>query len=238
MIEKTELIVISGVTRGLGRAMALGFVAAGHTVVGCGRSAKEIDSLLWTLGAPHGFEVVDVSEDEAVSKWATEVLTAHGPPDRLINNAGLMNTPAPLWDVPAAEMDRLLQVNVGGTANMIRHFLPAMINRGSGVIVNFSSGWGRTTAPDVAPYCATKWAIEGLNQALAQDLPRGIATVALNPGIIDTEMLRTCWADQADGSPRPADWAAKALPYILSLGADNNGGSVTVALLSTSCPDY
>jgi len=63
--------------------------------------------------------------------------------------------------------------------------VPAMVRRGQGVIVNFSSGWGRSTDAGVAPYCATKWAIEGLTQALAQELPPGMAAVPLNPGIIN-----------------------------------------------------
>ena len=80
-----------------------------------------------------------------------------------------------------------MDVNIKGTVNVIRHFVPAMVERRRGVIVNFSSGWGRSTRAEVAPYCATKWAIEGFTQALAQELPPGMAAVPLNPGIINTE---------------------------------------------------
>lgn len=65
------------------------------------------------------------------------------------------------------------------------------------IIVNISSGWGRSTSPEVAPYCASKWAIEGLTQALAQELPSGMVTVALNPGIIHTDMLNICFGEEA-----------------------------------------
>ena len=116
-------------------------------------------------------------------------------------------------------------MNVGGTVHVIRHFTPAMIARGRGVIVNFSSGWGRSTAPEVAIYCASKFAIEGLTQALAQELPKGVATVALNPGIIDTEMLRSCFAGGASAYPKPAEWAKRAGPFLLALGAKDNGRS-------------
>ena len=74
-----------------------------------------------------------------------------------------------------------------------------VVARRRGVIVNFSSGWGRSTAPEVAPYCATKWAIEGLTQALAEELPAGMAAVPLNPGIINTEMLQSCFGAGAAG---------------------------------------
>ena len=87
--------------------------------------------------------------------------------------------------------------NIKGVASVIRYFTPAMIDRGTGVIVNFSSGWGRSTSPEVAPYCATKWAIEGLTGALSQELPAGLAAVALNPGVIDTDMQ----ADLRQASP-------------------------------------
>src|SRR5262249_47620774 len=137
------------------------------------------------------------------------------------------NANAPLWDVPADEFDRLIDVNIKGVANVIRAFVPAMIARGSGVIVNFSSGWGRSTSPEVAPYCASKYAIEGLTLALAQELPRGLAAVPLNPGIIDTEMLRSCFGDGAASYPSPQRWAEKAVPFLLGLGLRHNGQSLT-----------
>jgi NAD(P)-dependent dehydrogenase (short-subunit alcohol dehydrogenase family) len=102
-----------------------------------------------------------------------------------------------------------------------------MIDRGSGVIVNFSSGWGRSTAPDVAPYCATKWAIEGLTQALARELPAGLAAIPLNPGIIDTEMLRGCFGPGAAGHPTAGQWAEASVPFLAKLGPQDNGRSLS-----------
>ena len=97
----------------------------------------------------------------------------------------------------------MLDVNVKGVFNVIRAFVPAMVRRKSGVIVNLSSGWGRSTSPEVAPYCATKYAIEGLTLALAQELPAGMAAVPLNPGVIDTDMLRQAWSDGATPTRKP-----------------------------------
>jgi NAD(P)-dependent dehydrogenase (short-subunit alcohol dehydrogenase family) len=91
-----------------------------------------------------------------------------------------------------------------------------------------SSGWGRGVAPNVAPYCASKWAIEGLTRALAEELPLGMAAVPLNPGVIDTDMLRQCWADGAGDYPKAATWAETAGPFILSLGAKDNGQPLSV----------
>ena len=99
-----------------------------------------------------------------VKAWAGRSLKTHGPPDLLLNNAGLINRNAPtLGDRARAEFDDVMDTNLKGVANVIRHFAPAMVKRSSGVIVNFSSGWGRSTDAEVAPYCATKWAVEGLD---------------------------------------------------------------------------
>ena len=228
MPRSIRRIVISGVTRGLGRAMLDEFVSLGHTVAGCGRSEAAIDDLRLKFAARHRFATVDVADDFQVGQWARHVLTTMGPPDILINNAALTNKPAPLWEVSAAEFDALIDVNVKGVANMLRHFVPAMIAGGRGVIVNFSSGWGRSTAPDVAPYCASKWAIEGLTGSLAQELPEGMAAVTMNPGIIDTDMLRLSFGETAGGYEAPSAWAERAVPLLLKLGPKNNGKALNI----------
>jgi NAD(P)-dependent dehydrogenase (short-subunit alcohol dehydrogenase family) len=225
---KGRLIVITGVSRGLGRAMVEEFIRRGHTVAGCGRSAAAVAELTRCHGATHDFAVVDVASDEAVQAWAKRILQSHGAPDLLLNNAAIINRNAPLWEVGAREFSDVVDVNLKGVANVIRHFVPAMIARRSGVIVNFSSGWGRSTSAEVAPYCATKWAMEGLTQALAQELPAGMAAVPLNPGIINTDMLRSCFGGSAATYPAAGEWAKLAVPFLLKLGAQDNGRPLTV----------
>lgn len=221
-------IVITGVTRGLGRALADWYIANGHTVIGCGRSGSEIFDLRFSHPEPHSFDAVDVTEAVKVEIWAERITGIHGAPDILINNAALMNEPAPLWKVPAQEFSKLIDVNVKGVANVIRAFLPSMIDAGRGVVVNLSSGWGRSVDANVAPYCASKYAIEGLTKALAEELPEGLAAVPLNPGVINTDMLRRCWPEGAASHPSPAEWAVRAAPFILGLGRRHNGRSLTV----------
>jgi NAD(P)-dependent dehydrogenase (short-subunit alcohol dehydrogenase family) len=227
MPTSTRRIVITGATRGLGRAMAERFVALGHTVAGCGRSVAHVAELTKLHPAPHDFAAVDVADGGAVAAWAKDVLAKLGPPDLLMNNAAIINDNAPLWEVPAEQFDRLIDINVKGVANVIRAFVPAMIQRGSGVVVNFSSGWGRSTSPEVAPYCASKYAIEGLTKALAQELPRGLAAVPLNPGIIDTDMLRSSFGSDAGSYISAEAWAEKAVPFLLDLGPRHNGQALT-----------
>jgi NAD(P)-dependent dehydrogenase (short-subunit alcohol dehydrogenase family) len=226
MSEK-KIVVITGVTRGLGRAMAEEFARLGHAVVGCGRSEREIEQLRAELGKPHEFAAVNVAADDAVKTWAAEVLRTQGAPNLLLNNAAVINKNAPLWEVSADEFSRVMDINVKGTVSVIRHFLPAMIKQGNGVVVNFSSGWGRSTDAEVAPYCASKWAIEGLTQSLSQELPSGLAAVALNPGIINTDMLRSCFGGSASSYPTPERWAKTAVPFLLRLGPNDNGKQLT-----------
>ncbi|MGE4550486.1 MAG: SDR family oxidoreductase, partial [Opitutales bacterium] len=139
----------------------------------------------------------------------------------------VINRNAPLTALSDEEVSKVLDVNVKGLASVMRHFLPAMEDRGQGVVVNFSSGWGRSTSPEVAPYCASKWAVEGLSQAVAQEVGDGVAVVALNPGIIDTDMLRSCFGDSAASYPNAEAWATRAIPFLEGLGASNNGQSLT-----------
>ena len=228
MATTAKTFVITGVSRGCGRALTAELIRLGHVVLGCGRSGTEITALKQQFPPPHGFSVVDVANDAQVAVWAGQVLAGREAPDFLVNNAALMNHGAPLWQVPAREFSEVIDVNVKGTANVIRHFVPAMIRRGRGVIVNFSSGWGRSTDPEFAPYCATKWAIEGLTQAFAQELPPGLAAVPLNPGIINTDMLRTCFGGSAGSYPAAAEWAKTAAPFILKINPAENGKPLTV----------
>jgi NAD(P)-dependent dehydrogenase (short-subunit alcohol dehydrogenase family) len=194
----SRVVVITGATRGLGRALVDGFSKLGHRVIGCGRSREEIDQLRREPGPAEAFTVVDVVSDPAVKSWADAWLARFGPPDLLINNAAVINRNAPLWEVPASEFDLVVDVNLKGVANVIRHVVPAMIERGSGVIVNLSSGWGRSTSPEVAPYCATKWGIE------------------------------STFGGKASGFLGPEAWAREAVPFLLALGAKDNGKALTV----------
>jgi NAD(P)-dependent dehydrogenase (short-subunit alcohol dehydrogenase family) len=227
-VSKAKIALITGVTRGLGRAMAEEFMRQGLVVLGCGRSPEKVSALSSSSGSPHDFAVVNVASDDEVKSWARRLLKEFGPPDLLLNNAALINRNAPLWKVSAKEFSEIIDVNIKGVANVLRHFVPAMVERKSGVIVNFSSGWGRSTAAEVAPYCATKWAIEGLTQALAQELPAGMAAIPLNPGIINTEMLQSCFGGSASAYPTARQWAKVAVPFILNLGPAENGRSLSV----------
>jgi len=221
-------VVITGASRGLGRAMAVAFAAEGWSVSGCGTDAAALKGLADQLGSEHLLRVCDVTDPTAVEEFAAAATKRFGAPDLLLNNAATINPNKPLWEVSADEFGRVIDINLKGVHLIIRSFVPGMIGRGKGMVVNFSSGWGRSTSPDVAPYCATKWGIEGLTAALAQELPTGLAAVALNPGVIDTRMLRSCLGERAGSHPTPEKWAKAAVPYLVSLSTRHNGMALTV----------
>lgn len=150
-------------------------------------------------------------------------------PELVINNAGRINRNAPLWEVPEEEFEAVLDINVAGAHRILRRVIPILVERGRGICVNMSSGWGRSTSPEVAPYCASKWAIEGLSRALAQELPEGVACASLNPGVIHTRMLESAFGKTgAARCPDPDEWAARAVPFLRSLDASANGQALSV----------
>jgi NAD(P)-dependent dehydrogenase (short-subunit alcohol dehydrogenase family) len=223
-----KLIVITGVSRGLGQAITEGFIQLENTVLGCARSKNTVEKLQEKFRHPHNFTAVDVAEAEQVQIWAKRLIADYGTPDLLINNAAIINDLAPFWQILSQEFDHLIDVNIKGVANVLRHFLPAMIEQKKGIIVNVSSGWGRSTSPGVSSYCASKWAIEGLTRSLAQELPKGMAAIPLNPGIIHTEMLEVCYGEDAANYTTIKDWTQKAVPFLLQLSEADNGMPLTV----------
>lgn len=222
-------VLITGVSRGLGRALALELAKRGHTVIGCARSKDRIASLQSDLDpSKHLLTSVDVSSDSSVAELARLVMETRGAPDIIVNNAGTINKNNKIWEVPSEEFDTVIDTNIKGVANVLRHFLPPMIKNKQGIIVNLSSGWGRSAAAEVAPYCASKWAIEGLTRSVAKELPAGMTIIALSPGVVNTDMLASCFGTSASLYQTPEAWAPKAATMILNLTVEDNGASLTV----------
>lgn len=224
-----KLILITGVSRGLGRAMTEHFIQLGHTVIGCACSQQEIKNLQQQFPNTHHFSAVDIANEAQVEAWSKVIISQFAPPDLIINNAGIVHELLPLWEIKGEVFDRVIDINIKGVANVIRHFVPGMVEKNRGVIINFSAGWGRYTTANAAPYCASKWAIEGLTKAFAQELPSGMATVSLWPGTIHTDTLETIYGDEkAAKYIAPPDWVKIAIPFILNIGASDNGKALAI----------
>jgi NAD(P)-dependent dehydrogenase (short-subunit alcohol dehydrogenase family) len=203
------------------------FSRLGHTIFGCARTREQIEELR-QMYPKQDFEVVDVASEAGIRAWSQRVLKEHGPPDFVLNNAAIINFKSPLWEVDSQEFSAVVDINIKGVASVIRHFVPSMMARRKGVIVNFISRWATRFEAQMAPYCATKWAVVALTRVLSQELkPQGISVVGLNPGIVRTGMLERYLAGttgvDASNFPTPAEWAAAAVPYILRLRLTDSG---------------
>jgi NAD(P)-dependent dehydrogenase (short-subunit alcohol dehydrogenase family) len=202
--------LVTGASRGIGRALADALRAAGCDVTGVARTPVP------------GVLRCDVSDPEEVARLRART----GPVDLLVNNAAVIHEPAPLVDVPLAEWRRLLDTNVLGMVAVLRAYVPDMNARGAGVVCNLSSTWGKTVAPRQAPYCATKWAVEGLSRALAEEVAPGVLVLAVNPGVVRTGMLATCFEGDVTGATPPEKCAAAFLSMLRRVTAAWNGRSV------------
>lgn len=224
-----KLILITGVTRGMGRVMTEQFIARGHTVVGCARNQQHIEEMQQEFGEPHHFISLDIANEAGVKSWAEIIHSKYDTAvDLLINSGGVVNPWAPFLEIKSETFNELIDINVKGVANVTRHFLPKMMERKQGVIVNFSSGWGRYTSANVVPYCTSKWAIEGFTKALSQELPPGLAAVTLWPGSIRTEMALFVHPQKAVNFPDPQEWGQFAIPFLLQIGARDNGKPLSI----------
>jgi len=176
-------ILITGVSTGIGRACANLYARRGWSVTGTVRDAsnrpQELDERVM-------LETLDLAERGSAAALAGRMLASTGCPDVLVSNAGVVQFGA-IEDVPAAEVERIFQVNLFGQLELIRALLPAMRQRGSGTIANVTSLGGTLTFPFFGIYNATKWAFEGLSEGLWHELkPFGIRVKAIEPGFVQT----------------------------------------------------
>ncbi|MFP3504042.1 oxidoreductase [Burkholderia sp. SIMBA_062] len=187
-----NLMLITGVSSGFGRALAQEALAAGHTVVGTVRSdeARQAFEAL----SPHAAigRVLDVTDFERIDGVVADIEASVGPVDVLVNNAGYGHEGI-LEESPLSEMRRQFDVNVFGAVAMMKAVVPFMRERRRGRILNITSMGGHITMPGIAYYCGSKFALEGISDTLGQELaPFGIAVTAVAPG-----SFRTDWAGRS-----------------------------------------
>lgn len=240
-----RIALITGGSRGIGRATALAFAAAGADIAFChlddGAAADATAAEIAALGRRALHRSLDVADIAAGRAFAAEAAAALGPVDILFNNAG-MNIRKPFEAYSEAEFDRLFGVHVKGMFFMAQAVYPAMAARGSGCIINVASQQALTGSAGAVPYSAAKAAIIGFTRALAREAaPRGVRVNAIAPGPIDTDLVRQNsqeWQDAfksrlpARRFGRPEEIAATAL-----LLAGPHGGFYVGACLSPNGGD-
>lgn len=222
-----KTIVITGATRGLGKALTEEFIRQGQRVFGCGRNEKEIQVLNDTFGPQNQFQVLDITDFSAVQSWADSIENEIQCPNFLINNAAVVNNPNLFHDVPAKELESLVKINILGMMHVLKAFLPSFYTANAGMIINLSSGAGRMGLPNLAPYCSTKWAVEGLSKSISEEVPKGVGVVPLSPGMVATDMLYTCYGEPSKQQVDPVTWAKSAVPFILGLTPKDSGTSLS-----------
>ena len=192
-MSSSKILLLTGVSSGFGRALAEEALADGHRVVGTVRSAdaKATFEGLSPTGAAIG-RLLDVTDFDAIDGVVAEVEQTVGPVDVLVNNAGYGHEGI-LEESPLSEMRRQFDVNVFGAVAMTKAVLPFMRARRRGHILNITSMGGYITMPGITYYCGSKFALEGISEALGKEVaPFGIAVTAVAPG-----SFRTDWAGRS-----------------------------------------
>ena len=240
-----KIALITGGSRGIGRATALAFAAEGADIGFChlddGAKADETKAEIEALGRRAMHQSLDIVDTGASRAFAAAVARDLGPVDILFNNAG-MNIRKPFEDYTEEEFDRIISVHLKGMFFMAQAVYPAMVARGTGCIINVASQRGLKGAVNSAPYSAAKAAIMGFTRALAWEAtPKGIRVNAIAPGPIITDLTATMTPEDRqafiDALPigrfgRPEEIAATAL-----LLAGPDGGFYVGATLSPNGGD-
>ncbi|TCW78029.1 short-chain dehydrogenase/reductase [Burkholderia sp. SRS-46] len=188
----SNILLITGVSSGFGRALAQEALAMGHKVVGTVRS-EQAKRDFEALSAHAAFgRVLDVTDFDAIDGVVSDIEASVGPIDVLVNNAGYGHEGI-MEEAPLSEMRRQFDVNVFGAVAMMKAALPFMRERRRGRILNITSMGGHITMPGIAYYCGSKFALEGISEALGKEVGAfGIAVTAVAPG-----SFRTDWAGRS-----------------------------------------
>ena len=181
-----SLAVVTGAGSGIGRATAQALAAEGAKVIAVDINEVSAKETVELLGAGHAAYAADVSDADAMVALAATVEREHGVPHIVVNNAGI-GISGRFLDTTQADWDRILGVNLRGVINGCAAFGPAMVARGSGQVVNVSSGLGYIPAADTPAYCTTKAGVLHLSRCLRHDWgTQGVGVSAICPGVINT----------------------------------------------------
>ena len=203
MTFQDRVVLITGASNGIGRRLAIDLAARGAIVVGCGRSLERLQATAAEMQRTSPLSIAikcDVAKLDQVREMVTGVLSKFGRIDILINNAGI-GMRKPFAETPIDVIEELMRTNYLGAVYCAHEALPSMIARGSGHIVNISSAAGKLGTLNIAGYCASKFAMNGLSESLYYELkPFGIDVSVICPGPVRTDFNKS-FADIPPKSP-------------------------------------
>ncbi len=195
MFLEGKTAVITGAGRGIGAAVAKDLASHGAAVVVSARTQKEIEAIADEIGEAATPVECDVSDPDQVTDLYRRASEGHGGVDILVNNAGIARS-APLEKIRLEEWNRIMAVNVTGTFLCTQAFLPAMVERGWGRVINIASTAGKTGGAYISAYSASKHAVVGFTRSIAMEVAStGVTVNAVCPGYVDTALV-----DRAVGS--------------------------------------
>jgi NAD(P)-dependent dehydrogenase (short-subunit alcohol dehydrogenase family) len=201
---KSKIAVVTGGGSGIGLAIAARFVAAGAAVVICGRGRERLERAAEQIGATA--IVADVAQEAEVAALFAETADRFGGLDVLVNNAGITGPVARAEDMDLAAWDETVAINIGGVIACIKHAVPLMRRRGGGAIINMSSLMGLRGHAMRSAYTATKFAVIGITEAVAQEVgPDKIRVNALCPGAVNGELMQRVIAARSKAESRPPE---------------------------------
>jgi gluconate 5-dehydrogenase len=192
--------LVSGSSRGIGRALAKGLLQAGSRVIIHGRNIDQVKTTALDLaeetGGETGVSTFDVTDEAAVDRGIADIEQEWGTPDILVNNAGIQRR-APFTEFTLQDWNDLVATNLTSAFLVSQRVARGMVHRGSGKIINIGSVQSQLARPGIAPYSATKGGIVMLTKGLCADLgPHGIQTNALAPGYFETELTQALVDDE------------------------------------------
>ena len=192
-VPPARLAAVTGAGRGIGRALALGLAEAGLDVALLGRSAAgltDVAAQVGALGRRVLFVEADVTDAIAVQAAADRVERELGAVDLLVNNAGVIDAAeVPVWEADAAEWRRIIEVDLVGPFHCVRAFVPAMVSRGAGRVVDLNSGAGAADREVYSAYCAAKAGLFRLSGSLhLAGYRRGLRAFEVSPGVVRSDM--------------------------------------------------
>jgi len=221
---RKRVVVVTGASSGIGRETALLFARLGARVGLVARRRALLEAVAADVRAAGGQPLVvptDVGEARAARAALARVRRAWGRVDVLVNNAGVLKL-APVAQIKAADLDAMLRVNLYGALFMTQAALPLMLRRRSRSIVNVASLAGRRGITPLGGYCATKFALVGLTEALRTEVGNRLHVGLVLPGVVDTPMVKVDRIDTLPDWPAelnmPAEWVAAAIALTVRFG--------------------
>ena len=226
------IALVTGTSSGIGLATAVSLARAGHTVAATMRNldgGADLRQIIANEKLPITLTALDVDDDDSVRDAFAKVAAEHGPIDILVNNAGIPGAAGGVEEIPFNVFQRVMETNFFGGLRCIQAVIPSMRERRRGTIVNVTSIAGRIAVTSLAPYAASKWALEALSECLAQEMRAfNVRVVIVEPGVIATPLVTKAYPIPAGG---PYPHARRTTALLAAIRANRTPASVVGDLI-------